>query len=395
MKNFFCSLMTLLAAFLVLANSSSIAEAKIYKGMAAIDGDEIKAQRLAREDAMRNAIEEALGTRVNSQTEVSMGMVVSDKIMLNADGYVRPVGEPKFTANAGVMICEINLEVSTQRIVQEGDNVKSMIQNAINADTTGRSHVVIAVSGRDENGNLHNDSNTTLIENYLGNVMSLQGFSISDSGEIVEYLHRQDFDNPIARANARTQVRNMTSDLANAILRGSMTTRKVERSGSNYIAMVQVSFQLVGITSSEVNSFADFVTAVDSDRTMAIFKAQKLAAEKMSAEIAKRAAETLQGETKGGVQHTKIGIEIAGIVDRTAQGEKVLAAIRNANCRVIRSLYDKKDPTTLKVFVDATGAGSLDDIKANIKAQLPNNLEDGDENTDARGAAKIYLRYKG
>ena len=104
--------------------------------------------------------------------------------------------------------------------------------------------------------------------------------------------------------------------------------------------------------------------------------------------------ETMQGETKGGVQHTKIGIEIEGIVDRTLQGEKVLAAIKNANCRIIRSLYDKKNPTTLKVFVDATGAGSLDDIKANIKAQLPGQIEDGDEDMDARGAAKIYLRYR-
>ena len=394
-KKFFYGLTAIIAALFIFAQNTTVAEAKIYQGMAAIiDGDTDKARRAAREDAMRNCIEETLGARVNSQTEVSMGMVVSDKIMVNADGYVRPVGTPKFTEKDGIVICEINLEANSQRIVQDGDNIRSQIQNAINADTTGRTNIVIAVSGRDENGNLHNDSNTSTITAYMENVMALQGFSVQAPDEVVDYLYKQDFDNPIARAEARKQVRN-EMPLANGILRGSLSTVKIQSTGGMYTAMVKATFQLVGIVNSEVNSFTEYFTAVDSDRTLAIDKAQKRAAQKASEEIAKRAAETLQGETRGGVQHTKVGIEIAGIVDRTVQGEKVLAAIKNANCRIIRSLYDKKDPTTLKVFVDATGAGSLDDIKANIKAQLPGQIEDGDEDMDARGAARIYLRYKG
>ena len=72
-----------------------------------------------------------------------------------------------------------------------------------------------------------------------------------------------------------------------------------------------------------------------------------------------------------------------------------MAALRNANCRIVRSFYDKKAPTTLKVFVDATAAGSLEEIKNNIMQQLPENIEPGDDNSDAMGSAKIYLRYRG
>lgn len=389
-RKLICSAVVILSTLLIFSQ----VEAATYRGMAAIvDGNRAKAEREAREDAMRNCIEESLGARVNSKTEVSLGMVVSDKILVNADGYVRLKGTPRFTEKDGIIICEIELEANSQRIIDESDNVKSQIQDAINADTTGRTNIIVAVSGRDENGNLQNDANTSAINAYLSDVMTMNGFSVRSADEVVEYLYRQDFDNAVARAEARKQIRNEVPD-ANAILRGSLSTVKVYRSGSNWVAMVKATFQLVGVVSSEVNSYTEYFTAVDGVRELAIDKAEKRATEKAAAEIAKRAAETLQGEIRGGVQHTKIGVEITGIIDRTAQGEKVLAAIKNANCRIIRYLYDKNAPTTLKVFVDATGAGSLEEIASNIKAQL-SNLEDGDSDSDARGSAKIYLRYRG
>ena len=396
MRKIIYGLMSLLTVIFILNCEKNIAEAEIYRGMAAIvNGDRAKAEREAREDAMRNCIEEKLGARVTSSTEVSMGMVVSDRIMVNADGFVRPKGAPKFTVKDDIVICEIDIEANTQRIVQEGDDVKSQIANAINADTTGRTNIVVAVSGRDENGNLQNDDNTNTITSYLEDVMTLQGFVAHAPDEIVQYINRQDFDNPITRAEARKQVRNKMYGDVNGILRGSLSTVRVQKSGGMWTAMVRATFQLVGIFSSEVNSYTEYFTAADPDRDMAINKARRRATQQAAEEIAKRAAATLQGEMRGGVQHTKIAIEISGIVDRMNQGERVLAAIRNGSCRIIRSFYDKNDPTTLKVFVDATNAGTVDEIKANIKAQLPGNLEDEDDDPNAMGSLKIYLRYRG
>ena len=384
-----------MAATFIPVQSGNIAQAEIYRGMAAIvNGDTAKAQREAREDAMRNCIESQLGAKVTGHTETDMGMVTVDRIMVDADGYVKMKGTPKFTERDGVIVCEIDLEASTQKIAQVGDDVRSQIQNAINADTTGRTNIVVAVSGRDENGNLQNDSNTSTITAYLEDVMRLQGFTAHAPDEIVEYVSGLDFDNPIVRADARKYVRNEMPQ-ANGILRGSLSTVSVKKSGGVWTATVQATFQLVGTVSGEVNSYSEYFTAVDAERILAIDKARRIAAQKSAEEIAKRAAETIQGETRGGVQHTKILIEVAGITDRTGQGERVLNAIKNGSCRVLRSFYDKKDPTTLKVFVDATNAGSLQDIIDNIKAQLPGNLESGDEDSDRRGSARIYLRYRG
>lgn len=394
-KKFFCNFIFLLAAIFIPAQSGNIAHAEMYRGMAAIvNGDMAKAQREAREDAMRSCIESKLGAKVTGHTETDMGMVTVDRIMVDADGYVRPKGNPNFTVKDGVMFCEIDLEASAEKIVKAGDDIKSQIQNAINADTTGRTNIVVAVSGRDENGNLQNDSNTSAITRYLEDVMRLQGFTVQAPDEIVEYISGQDFDNAIAGADARKYVRNEMPQ-ANGILRGSLSTVSVKKSGGVWTATVKASFQLVGTVSGEVNSYVEYFSAVDTSGIYAIEKARQIATQKSAEEIAKRAAETIQGETRGGVQHTKILIEVAGITDRTGQGERVLNAIKNGSCRVLRSFYDKKDPTTLKIFVDATNAGSLQDIVDNIKNQLPGNLESGDEDTERRGNARIYFRYRG
>ena len=395
-KKILGGLMSLLTAGFIFAHTPSTAEAEVFRGMAAIvNNDIIKAQREAQEDAMRNCIESNLGTRVQSDTEVSMGIIVSDRIVTNADGYIRVKGSPKFTQKDGIMIAEVDLEANAQTMIGEFDNIKGLIQNAMNADTTGRTHIVVAVSGRDENGRLQNNRETNIITTYVDDKMALQGFKTHATDDVVEYIAGKDFDDPIARAEARKQVRNMMAGDVNGILRGSLSTVKVQQAGGMWSATVSAVFQLVGIVSSETNSYTEYFTAVDPDRDMAIKKARERASATAAEEIAKRAAETLQGEMKGGVQHTRVAIEIEGIVDRTNQGEKVLAAIRSAHCRIIRSLYDKNKPTTLKVFVDATSAGSLDEIKQNIKTQLPGVLEDGDEDTDASGSAKIYLRYRG
>ena len=372
----------------------SAAEAAIVRGSAAIiNGDLDRARREAKEDAMRNCIEQEVGTHVTSTTETSLGMVVSDSIIAKADGYVSLRGNPKEWQSGGIYFVEMDLVASPQRIAVAVEDVKSQLQNALNADTTGRSHVVVAVSGKDESGHLENSHETSIITGYMEDAMSLQGFTTHAPDEVASYIARQDFDDPMTRAEARKQVRNMMPDV-NAVLRGALSTVRVEHVNGTWQATVSAAFQLVGIVSSELNSFVDLVAATGSSREEAIFNARKRAAQKAVAQIGQRAAETMQGETRGGVLHLKIAIHISGIVDRNGQGRLILTGLQNAGCRVIRSMYDKNDPTTLKVFVDASSVGSEQELIDRIQSQMP-FLEMGDEDTDAAGSKKLYFRYRG
>ncbi|SFW35741.1 hypothetical protein [Selenomonas ruminantium] len=385
--------LTALLAGGFLCQCPDIAEAAMVRGSAAIvNGDMAKARREAREDAMRSCIEQEVGTHVTSSTETSMGMVVSDRIMAEADGYVTVKGTPREWQEGGLFFVELDLTASAQKIGVAVEDVKAQLQNALNADTTGRSHVVVAVSGRNAEGKLENNNMTNIISTYVAQTLSTQGFTTHDTDAVAAYIARQDFDDPIARANARKEVRNEMPDV-NAILRGSLSTVKVEHIGGNWVATVGAAFQLVGIVSSETNSFSEYFTAVDTSREMAIKKAQERATQKAISHIGARAAETMQGETRGGVQHLKIAVHISGVMDRTGQGKAILAGLQSAGCRVIRSLYDKNDPTTLKVFVDASSVGSLQELTDKIQAQLP-MLEEGDNDTDAAGAQKLYFRLR-
>lgn len=57
-------------------------------GEAAITGNRILARERALEDALRNAVEQAAGTLVSSETRVKDHQLVSDKILTRASGYV-------------------------------------------------------------------------------------------------------------------------------------------------------------------------------------------------------------------------------------------------------------------------------------------------------------------
>lgn len=85
---------SVLAVAAPLALGQVSCSAQVVEGMAAIvNGDVEKARFEARQDAMRNFVEEKVGVHVTSSTQVSMGMLVSDNIMTNSSGYVRIIKE--------------------------------------------------------------------------------------------------------------------------------------------------------------------------------------------------------------------------------------------------------------------------------------------------------------
>ena len=64
------------------------------------------------------------------------------------------------------------------------------------------------------------------------------------------------------------------------------TVISVKKSGEVWTATVKASFQLVGTVSGEVNSYAEYFTAVDTSGIYAIEKARQIATQKSAEEIA-------------------------------------------------------------------------------------------------------------
>ena len=62
---------------------------------------------------------------------------------------------------------------------------------------------------------------------------------------------------------------------ANALLRGTLVVADSKHVGNYWQATVHASFELVGLESSEVNSFDDYFTAVDTDEKKAFERARE------------------------------------------------------------------------------------------------------------------------
>ena len=91
------------------------------KGVAALSGDVGKARELAIADAQRNAVEQALGTFVNSETLVENYVTVKDEIYTKASGFIGKydlVDEGK-NESEGTYWVEIAAEVGKQPLMEK------------------------------------------------------------------------------------------------------------------------------------------------------------------------------------------------------------------------------------------------------------------------------------
>ena len=65
--------------------------------------------------------------------------------------------------------------------------------------------------------------------------------------------------------------------------------------------------------------FSDYITVVGTSRIDAIRKAQKEITSRAVKELAEQSLKTLQRESRGGVKHQKLVINVSGITDRANQ----------------------------------------------------------------------------
>ena len=140
-----------LAACVLLSAAPALCSAEIVEGQAPIiDGNVDQARYAARQDAMRTYVEGKVGVHVQSSTEVDMGMVVSDRILTNSNGYVQLKRIVDEKQAGGIYIVHLDLDADTHLMETAVADVQSRLE-ALEANSS-RSGVSVAVGGVDENG---------------------------------------------------------------------------------------------------------------------------------------------------------------------------------------------------------------------------------------------------
>ena len=366
--------------------SVCICSAEVVEGQAAIiDGNIDKARFAARQDAMRNFVESKVGVHVSSHTQVDMGQVVADRILTNSNGYVQIKRVVKEEQQGGVYTVQLDLDASSQMFQTAAADLEGRLQQL--EESSSRSGVSVAVSGRDEYGR---PEAVELANNYVRSKMEDKGFRTVTNDAVLQYMSAHgDLSDPSTAVEIRKIARE-NRESENSLLRGTLSTTSVKVFGKYTEAMVNASFELIGLDNNMSNSFSAYVTAVGRNAAEAKKKAMDEAARQAVEALGQKALKTDQLENRGGVHHIKTSVVFQGITDRAGQSKQILAGLGSMNCRVIRYVFAPNGE--FRVFLDAAGYETTADLTSEIQAHIQ-GLNPGVGSDTAVGSQEIYLSY--
>lgn len=338
--------------------------AEVVEGQAPIiDGDVTQARFAARQDAMRSYIENKVGVKVESSTEVDMGMVVADHILTKADGYVSVKRVVKEQQSGDIYIVQLDLDASSQMIATAVQDVQSRLQ-ALD-ENSSRYGVSVAVSERGIDGR---PDSSTRANDYVRGLMEDKGFLAVTNDAVLQYMGlHANLEDPAVGAEIR-RIARTNREQENALLRGAITTVSVTPAGGYQEALVEASFELIGLDNNVSNSYSNYVKAVAPTAAEAVRKARDEAARQAVDSLGQKALQTEQRENRGGVHHTKVTLVFSNLGDAASRSQQILAALKAVNCRVIR--YGLTSAGTFQAFVDATGYATTADIQMAVTQSL-------------------------
>src|SRR5688500_15598526 len=104
-------LAVLASAALASANTPEVMVKEVTGEAAIVGGNDAKAEREAREKALRDAVEQVAGVLISSNTVTQNSQLVTDRIMANSSGYVRKYEVVSKKKDKGVMYVTVKAEV--------------------------------------------------------------------------------------------------------------------------------------------------------------------------------------------------------------------------------------------------------------------------------------------
>ncbi|MBR4903542.1 MAG: hypothetical protein IKZ53_02645 [Selenomonadaceae bacterium] len=386
MKNFFTKI--LLSTLLVFASSfimTSSVEATIVEGFAPIiNGDISGAKKEAQKQALRSAVEAAVGVHVQSTTEVANLMVVKDEIALKSDGYVNINQVLKEENRGNIFYIKLDVTASAERIREFSQDLKSQLDNNVN-ESNSRGGIMVAVVQKNSGGSYSYDPR---IGDYLNAKLKFVGFKAVTNDNVVNYLIYHATD-PDVRVKARAVAKDNREE-ENALLRGVLEIESVKKVGGLYEAVINTSFELIGLDSSTVDVFTKYFKGVAATEREAIENAKENATREAMESLAKQALETVQNETRGGYVNIKTTVVISNVTNYQAQYPVIKAGLGNAHCKVIR--MTRPNATTLAFFVSSDSYGSVGELQEALLSSI-SGIQPGVNVGNELGATKIYLSF--
>ncbi|MEO0021987.1 MAG: flagellar assembly protein T N-terminal domain-containing protein [candidate division WOR-3 bacterium] len=211
----------------------------LAEGVAAITGEPDIARDGALRDALRKAVEQAVGSFINAETRVQNFQLLSDRIYANSSGYVASYRVVSESREQGLYRVVIRARVKTDRIENDLQAIGILLNEQ------GRPRVLVVVQG-DEEG----DEDAGFVEARISGYFAERGFPVVDRQTLEQNLAREQLRRLIAGDSAAAQLAGLRTGAEIGIV--GRLNRSQERRRSPY-TQTETQFYQAGLVLRAVN----------------------------------------------------------------------------------------------------------------------------------------------
>ncbi len=168
------SVVVSLAAVTAFAQANVVTKEGVGEA-AVVNKDELKAFEEAKEKALRAAVEQASGVRIDADTVVVNNQLVRDQVFANTSGYVKKFDVVEKKVEKGVAIVKVKADVITDNLDKDITAARDLVKRM------GRPSIVIVVQEQtvplDQKSLLNSENMATA----LTDVLKADGWDIKDA----------------------------------------------------------------------------------------------------------------------------------------------------------------------------------------------------------------------
>lgn len=309
--------MLVLAAIALAAATASAADVSAKGQGAVINNDKAMARDKAIEDALRRAVEQAVGTMVSSETTTKDFQLIEDNIYSHSKGFVEKYEITSEKVEDAVYIVEIKATVSSGAI--EG-KLKAL---GLLLARKGRPRVMFLLSEQNvgqETASAFTSSDIGVVENTLIDVFSRNGFTIVDRQALTGKIKVEDAQKVVNGDDkaAVKKIANLTD--AQVVIYGKAIAKDAglikDQNGKDtrmHSGQANISVRSLNADSGEILATETVHKAFPHiDATTAGTQALKLATEDLGGKMIEKIVNKWNTELSGGGM---VAVDISGVSD--------------------------------------------------------------------------------
>ncbi|HUU00019.1 MAG TPA: flagellar assembly protein T N-terminal domain-containing protein [Myxococcota bacterium] len=379
MKTSAC-MVTIFCLLMLLPDTRALAADEVeVTGQAAIfDGDKAQARDKAIDDALRKAVESAVGTMISSETITENYQLLSDRIYSQAEGYVKKYKITDERAEDNVYIVKISAQVATGAISTDIDSLK----NVLKRKEMPRVIIMVAEQNVGSNkpvywwgpGGAVVTQDMRVVENTVMQKMKAKGFTFVDT-DVLE--GKKSIGVPVAYLSDKQARRIAKTSDAELLIVGKAVARDIGKTWEGTrlrSANAELAVRAINCDNGEIIAVAtETATVPNISPTTAGSQALKRAAEKLSDKIIDMIAKKWVSETSG---TASIRMTVKGI-----KNHRMLSEFIKVLSNQVRSVKDVHQKSL------RSGTAILQVILAGKTRNMATELEA----KDFKGAFKIEV----